>query len=176
MFKAWGLRDRGKDIIGGSRGDLAFNTLTDFQTVTHPDYRGRVLTRLNVQELPDGFTIQGQLGLISDRNFLEQYYLNEFYNEYNQDTCLYVKQQQDNWAWTVLGHVRLARLGHGDRVAAEGRRLSARPVALRPASPTTPTPAPVTPSSQPVRRPAAAGVARPTSHVDTGRLRPDGRS
>jgi hypothetical protein len=107
MFKAWGLRDRGKDIIGGSRGELAFNTLTDYQTVTHPDFRGRVLTRLNVQELPEGFTLQGQLGLISDRNFLEQYYLNEFFNEYNQDTWLYVKQQQGNWAWTGLGSVRL---------------------------------------------------------------------
>jgi hypothetical protein len=35
-------------------------------------------------------------------NFLEQYYKREFDQDPNQDTYLYVKQQQNNWAWTGL--------------------------------------------------------------------------
>src|SRR5262249_1533934 len=98
LFNAWGLYDHGEDILGGNRG----------QFDNHPLWRGRVLFRHNWWNLPDGFTVQAQASAISDHNFLEQYYKNEFDTELNQETFLYVKQQKDNWAWTVLAepHIR----------------------------------------------------------------------
>jgi hypothetical protein len=46
---------------------------------------------------------------LSDKNFLEQYYKPEFDMEPNQETFLYVKQQQDNWAWTILTEPNIRR-------------------------------------------------------------------
>jgi hypothetical protein len=93
LVKAYGIHDTGKDVLGGGRGEFEH----------HPTWRGRFLWQNNVQELPAGFSIQSQVSLLSDKNFLEQYYKNEFDTGLNQETFLYVKQQQDNWAWTVLG-------------------------------------------------------------------------
>ncbi len=99
LVKAWGIRDTGVDQLGGGRG----------QFDNHPIYRGRFTARENVWELPYGFTVQGQTSVLSDKNFLEQYYKAEFDNERNQDTFLYVKQQQDVWAWTVLAEPNIRR-------------------------------------------------------------------
>ncbi|TMQ35047.1 MAG: hypothetical protein E6K70_04355 [Planctomycetota bacterium] len=93
LVKAYGIYDTGKDVLGGGRGELD----------NHPAWRGRFLWQNNVQDLPAGFSIQSQVSLLSDPNFLEQYYKNEFDTGLNQETFLYVKQQQNNWAWTVLG-------------------------------------------------------------------------
>ncbi len=113
-FKAWGIYDPGidgtqTDILGGDRGKFYFppppGTAIPY---THPEWRGRIQGRANVQDLPGGWTIQGSLGLISDQNFLEQYYLNEWLTDLNQETFLYAKQQNNQWAWSVLAqpHVR----------------------------------------------------------------------
>src|SRR5262249_28297698 len=59
------------------------------------------------QELPEGFVVQTQLGYLSDRNYLEQYFKTEFDTGENQDTFVYVKQQQNNWAWTAEADARL---------------------------------------------------------------------
>jgi hypothetical protein len=44
---------------------------------------------------------------LSDHNFLEQYYKREFDTAFNQETFVYVKQQEGNAAWTVLGEPRI---------------------------------------------------------------------
>jgi hypothetical protein len=99
LVKAYGIHDTGTDILGGGRGELE----------EHPTWRGRVLWRQNIFDLPYGFTVQSQLSALSDKNFLEQYYKIEFDTDVNQETFLYVKQQQDNWAWTVLAEPRIRR-------------------------------------------------------------------
>jgi hypothetical protein len=99
LVKAWGIDDHGKDILGGGRGELE----------PHPEWRGRVLWRQNIFDLPYGFTVQSQLSALSDKNFLEQYYKVEFDTDLNQETFLYIKQQQDNWAWTVLAEPGIRR-------------------------------------------------------------------
>ena len=43
----------------------------------------------------------GELGYLSDRNFLEQYYQSEFFQGKDVETLAYIKQQQQNWAWTA---------------------------------------------------------------------------
>jgi hypothetical protein len=96
LVKVYGILDDGKDILGGIR-----------QNEPHPEARGRFLWRQNIIELPAGFTLQTQVAPISDQNFHEQYFKNEFDTDINQDTFIYVKQQQNNWAWTLLAEPRL---------------------------------------------------------------------
>jgi hypothetical protein len=104
---AWGLHDAGTDLLGGNRGVQAFLGPGNIVPITPPEWRGRFLGQLNVQELPAGFTVQTQAALLSDRNFLEQYYKGDFDSALNQETFLYVKQQQDRWAWTALVEPRV---------------------------------------------------------------------
>ena len=95
--RAFGIYDTGTDVLGGNRGEFD----------DHPDWRGRVTWQQNVQALPNGFVFQSQLSVLSDKNFLEQYFKNEFDNDVNQNTYVYLKQQQSNWAWTAYGDVRI---------------------------------------------------------------------
>lgn len=93
--RAYGVNDKGSDILGGGRGELE----------PHPDNRGRFQWR-HLQDLPNDFTFQAQVSLLSDKNFLEQYFINEYQREYNQETFLYLKQQRGDWAWTALAEAR----------------------------------------------------------------------
>jgi hypothetical protein len=95
---AYGIHDSGEDILGGGvRGELD----------NHPEWRGRLFWRQDVQDLPCGFNVQTQLSALSDHNFLEQYFKREFDTEPNQETFIYVKQQINNWAWTGLAEPRI---------------------------------------------------------------------
>ena len=102
LTKAYGIYDTGHDTVG-SGGQFAFVTPIQTVPLIQPNWRGRFLERLNAQDMPYGFMSQIQVSLLSDRNYLEQYYQNEFFNDLNQETFIYVKQQQGNWAWTALG-------------------------------------------------------------------------
>jgi hypothetical protein len=99
LFKVYGIHDDAYDILGGFRGT----------NENPPTYRGRVLFRENVQDLPDGFSFQTQTAAFSDRNFYEQYFKLAFDQDINQETFLYVKQQQGNYAWTGIVEPRLRR-------------------------------------------------------------------
>ncbi|HEV3257205.1 MAG TPA: hypothetical protein VG013_10020 [Gemmataceae bacterium] len=96
LVKAYGIEDTGTDILGGGRG----------ANDNHPTERGRFLWR-QTQQLPDDFTLQFQISALSDQNFLEQYFQTEFERDINQETFVYLKQQRDTWAWTVLAEPRI---------------------------------------------------------------------
>jgi hypothetical protein len=107
--KAYGIYDTGLDQLGGTRGSEEIVSslppgVGTFVPVNHPDARGWFLTTFNGQDMPNGFSVQSQISALSDQNFLEQYYLNVFQNGYDQETFVYVKQQQDFWAWTLLAN------------------------------------------------------------------------
>ncbi|HEY1379995.1 MAG TPA: hypothetical protein VGF55_24545, partial [Gemmataceae bacterium] len=97
QFKVYGLYDDGTDILGGGRGEHDH----------HPLWRGRILSDHN-ETIADEFTVQWRLSFISDTNFLEQYYKQEFDNSINNETYQYIRQQRDQWAWTLWAkeHVR----------------------------------------------------------------------
>jgi hypothetical protein len=106
------INDSGTDILGGNRGTLTIfgppsaPQIPEFmEQYNHPDWRGRLQANMNGQEMPQGFSVQGQFAYISDKNFLDQYANPLWVNGPNQETFLYVKQQQNNWAWTALGEV-----------------------------------------------------------------------
>jgi hypothetical protein len=96
LFKAYGIQENlRQDILGGTRG---------FEPVT-PDYRGRILFR-HQQEVDSEFYFQGQLAWLSDVNFFEQYYKNEFDIGPNQETFAYLTWQRRNFGANVLAEDR----------------------------------------------------------------------
>ncbi|MCI0743120.1 MAG: hypothetical protein L0Y72_29175, partial [Gemmataceae bacterium] len=102
QVKAYGLHDSGVDILGGGRGQVITVAPGVTLPMSHPEWRGRFLGQLNVQELPAGFSVLGQVSALSDQNFLEQFYQHEFQNGLNQETFIQLKQQNGIWAWTLL--------------------------------------------------------------------------
>ncbi|HEY2840286.1 MAG TPA: hypothetical protein VGJ26_14110, partial [Pirellulales bacterium] len=96
---AWVIHDHGLDTLGSDRVKLE-------PEPSSKDPRGRALGR-NRQYLPGGFVVSGEVGWISDRNFLEQYFENEWDRNKDYDTDLELKRYRDNTSWSILGSVRL---------------------------------------------------------------------
>ena len=94
--KLYGIHDVGTDILGGGRGEFEH----------HTEWRGRVLWR-HQQEFADNFLFQGQLSALSDKNFLEQYYKQEFDTDINQETFAYLKYQRGIFAATALAEANI---------------------------------------------------------------------
>ncbi len=86
------VNDGGEDNLGADRRNLA----------PENDDRWRAQWR-HRQDLPQGLTVLGEIGVLSDRNFLEQYFEEEFDEGKDVETLIYGRQYYDNWAWTVLG-------------------------------------------------------------------------
>lgn len=82
---AWGVYDTGRDILGFDRRDL----------VPEEEYRGRVLGR-HRQWLPYDYEMIAEVGYISDRNFLEQYFESEYDRAKDHDTSLRLRKYYFN--------------------------------------------------------------------------------
>ncbi|MBA4063567.1 MAG: hypothetical protein C0501_07595 [Isosphaera sp.] len=99
LVKLYGIKDRsGVDILGGFRG----------VEPVPPEYRGRALLR-HQQEFLDGLSFQGQAAYLSDKNFFEQYYKQEFDLGPNQETFAYLSGQRGNLGLAGLLSYRLDR-------------------------------------------------------------------
>jgi hypothetical protein len=98
--RVYGIHDDGTDILGAQP--------QPYFTFNPPGYRGRAMWRQAVFDLPEGFNVINQMSLQSDRNFLQEYFKREFDTDPNQANFIYVKQQQDIWAWSGLAQVRTA--------------------------------------------------------------------
>jgi hypothetical protein len=106
------IHDTGVDILGGGRGQTIVFGLPPppfVVPISHPDDRGRFNGNLNWQDLPSGFTVKAQVGYTSDRNFLDQYYNQEWVNGLDQETYIYVQQRQNNLAWDLLASQRITQ-------------------------------------------------------------------
>jgi lipopolysaccharide export system protein LptA len=90
------IRDSGEDRLGQDRLSLD----------PDDDDRYRLQAR-HRHDLPDEMTILGEIGLLSDRNFLESFYEHEFDRDKDVETVLYVQQRLDNLAWTVQARPQL---------------------------------------------------------------------
>ncbi len=92
----WGIFDDGVDNLGFDRRAL----------IPEEEFRGRVLWR-HRQQLPYDLQLTAELGLISDRNFLEQYFESEWDQLKDQTTGVELKQYRGNHVWNVTSDVRL---------------------------------------------------------------------
>jgi len=95
-FDAWGINDGGLDNLGSDRRTL----------IPEEDFRGRVLWQ-HRQYLSNGFQFTGELGLVSDRNFLEQYYEREWDQNKDQTTGLELKRFDQNQSYALSADVRV---------------------------------------------------------------------
>lgn len=91
----WGIYDVGHDNLGFDRRDLIPDT----------ELRGRARGQ-HRQDLGNGFQFTGELGLMSDGNFLEQYYEREFDQEKNVENTVELKQYLDTSSWRIAASVR----------------------------------------------------------------------
>ena len=95
-FDAWGIRDRGEDNLGRDRRSV----------VPDRQERGRILWQ-HRQALPSGLQFTGEVGWISDRNFLEQYFEEEWDEAKDLTTGIELKQYLGSSTWSLSSDVRL---------------------------------------------------------------------
>ena len=92
----WGIYDTGLDNLGRGRRALVPDT----------EYRGRARWE-HRQNLASGYQVKAEVGWISDRNFLEQYYENVWDNQKDQSTGLEIKRILDNQSYALSVDARL---------------------------------------------------------------------
>ena len=95
QFDAWGLQDSGLDNLGRDRRALE----------PEKDFRGRIFWN-HRQLLGDGYQLTGEVGVISDRNFLEQYYEREWDEDKDQITGIELKRITENMSWGIDTNIR----------------------------------------------------------------------
>ncbi len=78
----------------------------DREDVPAPKDRGRLLWR-HKEFLTDDWQLQAEASYLSDKNFLESYYRDEFWGGKEQETLLYARKQVDHWAFSALVKNRL---------------------------------------------------------------------
>ena len=91
LLRAAGLWDRQQEDDFG----------TDRENIPAPEQRGRFLWR-HKQYLPEDWQVQAEASYICDRNYLEEFYRQEFYAGKEQETLVYAEKQRDDWAITAL--------------------------------------------------------------------------
>ncbi|MBM4104484.1 MAG: LPS-assembly protein LptD, partial [Planctomycetes bacterium] len=97
-FIGYILKDRGTDDLGRTNDRRNLDS--------GQDLRGRLGFR-HREYLPDDWQATVEVGYLSDRNFYEWMYREEFYTDKGQETLIHLKQQRDNWALAILGKVRI---------------------------------------------------------------------
>jgi hypothetical protein len=90
------INDEGEDYLGRTRKNLE----------PERELRGRFSWR-HRQFLPYNWQLTTELSYISDENFLESFYRNEFYVGKQQETLVHMKRIEDNWGLSLLGKVRI---------------------------------------------------------------------
>ena len=98
------MSDRGKDDLGRSDYDEDGNLRRNVEP--DQDIRGRFSFR-HRQYLPDDWQLTVETSYISDRNFLEWMYRDEFYTDKSQETLVYLKKVWDNQGFSILSKVRI---------------------------------------------------------------------
>ena len=93
---AWGIKDKGLDFIGGDRSNL----------VPEQDTRGRLLFK-HKQYLSTDTEFWAEVGLVSDRNFLEQYFEQEWDTQKDLSTALRFRQYYNQQMFDLWGQARV---------------------------------------------------------------------
>jgi len=95
-------------VLGYIMSDRGEDDLSRYRRNIDPDkdIRGRFGFR-HRQYLPEDWQLTLEAGYVSDRNFLEWMYRNEFFNDKGQETLIYLKRLRDNWAFSILGKMRV---------------------------------------------------------------------
>lgn len=95
-FHGYYVNDRGADNLGLDRNSLP----------PPDDNRGVVMMR-HRHDLPFNLTLFGEVGYVSDRNFIEQWYETEFDQDKDYETRLILEQKFDSMAASILAQPQL---------------------------------------------------------------------
>ena len=85
LIDYWGIEDHGHDNLGRGQRDLALEK----------NYRYRLFWK-HRQMLPYDWQLSAEVGWISDRNFLQQYYEREWDELKDETTGIELKRGADN--------------------------------------------------------------------------------
>ncbi len=96
IFDAWGIYDTGRDTLGRDRRDL----------VPEERFRGHITAR-HRQYLAHDYELIAEVGYLSDRNFLEQYFENEWDQNKDRDTTLRLRKHYFNQLFELSADARL---------------------------------------------------------------------
>ena len=96
QLDAWGLQDHGTDNLGRDRRNVT----------PERDFRGRIFWQ-HRQLLRDGIQLSAEVGLISDRNFMEQFYERVWDQEKDPMTGVELKKITDNRVWNLAANIRV---------------------------------------------------------------------
>jgi hypothetical protein len=99
-FDAWAISDHGFDNLGLSRRHI--DPEEDFRNRVFWDHRQHL-----VGGPLDNWTVQAEVGWLSDRTFLEEYYENEWDNNKDQLTGVRLKRAFDNQSLSIEANARL---------------------------------------------------------------------
>ena len=95
-YKSWFINDDGLDFLGRNR----------FNLVPEEDFRGRVVGK-HRHNIAPGFTVRGELGYISDRNFLEQFYEREWDTNKDATTGLWVERNFGTQSYNLTADIQI---------------------------------------------------------------------
>ena len=92
----WGIQDHGLDKLGS----------TGWTSQPEASYRYRLFWQ-HREMLPYDLQLSAEVGWISDRNFLEEYYKNEWDTLKDETTGVELKRVTGNSSWSIPAHVRV---------------------------------------------------------------------
>ena len=95
-YKSWFIRDRGQDFLGQDR----------FNLEPEEDNRGRVIANHRHQFAP-GYSLRAELGYVSDRNFLEQFYEREWDTQKDATTGLWLERNFGTQSYNLTADVQI---------------------------------------------------------------------
>ena len=95
LIDFWGISDHGLDNLGLGRRELPLEA----------SYRYRLFAE-HREMLPDGFQLSVELGAVSDRNFLQQYFQREYDELKDESSDVELKKIDDNMSWNVFASAR----------------------------------------------------------------------
>lgn len=95
-LRSYYIQDDGTDTFGSLRKNLV------------PTQEGRgELWWQHREFLPQDWQLTLEFSWLSDVNFQEAYFPYQYFNEKQPENLIYLKKQQDNWAFTALANFRL---------------------------------------------------------------------
>ncbi|MEN6457951.1 MAG: LPS assembly protein LptD [Thermoguttaceae bacterium] len=92
----WGIQDQGVDNLGKGRSAVP----------PEKDYRYRLFWQ-HREMFDNNLQLSAELGWISDRNFLEEYYKSEWETLKDESTGVELKQLNENRSWSISADYRL---------------------------------------------------------------------
>ena len=95
-YRSWYINDDGLDFLGQDRRDL----------VPEETFRGRTIAK-HRQRFAPGYSLRAELGFISDRNFLEQFYERQWDTQKDATTGLWLERNIGTRSYNLIADAQL---------------------------------------------------------------------